>query len=99
MTAGDLLSRTLRNTGYCLPTDRDELVERMVAAGEIVFDKRARCEDAIGVVTTRKAYRLSRGKCRACGCTDARGCDEGCAWVEPDLCSACVAQRPGERHE
>lgn len=28
--------------------------------------------------------------CRRCGCTDALGCPDGCAWVEPDLCSACV---------
>lgn len=28
--------------------------------------------------------------CRVCGCTDAWGCDEGCEWVEADLCSACV---------
>jgi hypothetical protein len=30
------------------------------------------------------------GVCRVCNCTDAFGCDEGCEWVEPDLCSACV---------
>lgn len=28
--------------------------------------------------------------CRECGCTDARGCLEGCWWVEPDLCSSCA---------
>lgn len=27
--------------------------------------------------------------CRWCGCTDEAGCDEGCSWVERDLCSAC----------
>lgn len=27
--------------------------------------------------------------CRVCGCTERRGCAEGCFWVEPDLCSAC----------
>jgi len=28
--------------------------------------------------------------CRVCGCTDEWGCDEGCEWVEWDLCSACA---------
>ena len=27
--------------------------------------------------------------CRGCGCTDERGCEEGCSWAEPDLCSSC----------
>lgn len=30
-------------------------------------------------------------RCRECGCTDTQACDEGCWWVEPDLCSNCVA--------
>lgn len=30
--------------------------------------------------------------CRACGCTDLTGCDAGCEWVAPDLCSACVGE-------
>jgi hypothetical protein len=29
-------------------------------------------------------------RCRVCRCTDEDGCDGGCSWVEPDLCSACV---------
>jgi PRTRC genetic system protein A len=28
--------------------------------------------------------------CRVCGCTDSHGCDNGCSWVEPDLCSNCA---------
>lgn len=31
-------------------------------------------------------------QCRECGCTDNSACDEGCAWVEPDLCSACAPE-------
>lgn len=27
--------------------------------------------------------------CEVCGCTDSWGCDEGCAWAEPGLCTAC----------
>lgn len=29
-------------------------------------------------------------KCVQCGCTDEYGCDGGCAWVAPNLCSECV---------
>lgn len=32
--------------------------------------------------------------CRVCGCTDDAACEGGCYWVEPDLCSACVARVP-----
>lgn len=43
---------------------------------------------------------VSPARCRVCGCTDhdCSGCirrtGEPCHWVEPDLCSACVAQDP-----
>lgn len=30
--------------------------------------------------------------CRVCGCTDACGCEEGCWWVAPGLCSSCAPQ-------
>jgi ASCH domain len=42
--------------------------------------------------TFRSPIRRKR-KCRVCGCTDEWGCDEGCEWVELDLCSACVAKQ------
>jgi hypothetical protein len=29
--------------------------------------------------------------CRGCGCDDDAACAGGCSWVEPDLCSSCVA--------
>jgi hypothetical protein len=28
--------------------------------------------------------------CRVCRCTEERGCEEGCWWVQPGLCSSCV---------
>lgn len=28
--------------------------------------------------------------CRACGCTDDRGCPGGCWWVHDDVCSQCA---------
>lgn len=30
--------------------------------------------------------------CRVCGCSDAWGCDGGCWWTRPDLCSSCEDQ-------
>ncbi len=27
--------------------------------------------------------------CAVCGCTDEHACPGGCAWVAPNLCSAC----------
>lgn len=30
-------------------------------------------------------------KCRVCGCTDDRPCENGCYWVEARLCSVCRA--------
>lgn len=31
--------------------------------------------------------------CRVCGCTELLPCYGGCAWVKPDLCSACVTDK------
>jgi len=38
---------------------------------------------------------VSSGTCRVCGCTDARACLGGCAWVDPEhtVCSACLDRR------
>lgn len=33
--------------------------------------------------------------CRQCGCSDWMSCDEGCWWVEPDLCSRCAVVGSG----
>lgn len=30
------------------------------------------------------------GVCRVCGCTEFTACENGCSWVEADLCSACL---------
>lgn len=30
--------------------------------------------------------------CRTCGCTDMSGCEQGCFWIEADLCSACLGK-------
>ena len=34
--------------------------------------------------------------CRACGCTDAKGCEVGCAWAEDfyNICTRCASTAP-----
>jgi len=32
---------------------------------------------------------LEERRCRVCGCTDDDACEDGCSWVEDDLCSSC----------
>jgi protein gp37 len=34
--------------------------------------------------------------CRVCGCTENNACDEGCWWVEEDLCSSCIGKKTPE---
>lgn len=38
----------------------------------------------------------SLGTCRVCGCDDEWGCEAGCSWAEPDLCSSCVRELDGK---
>lgn len=38
-----------------------------------------------------------RQACRVCGCSHYDPCEEGCWWVESDLCSACARRPEGER--
>ncbi len=33
--------------------------------------------------------RVDGPACRICGCTMHMACEDGCAWIEADLCSAC----------
>lgn len=33
---------------------------------------------------------LSFHNCRVCSCNSIRRCEEGCYWIEKDLCSSCV---------
>lgn len=37
---------------------------------------------------------MSAGRhvCRVCGCWELAACEDGCWWVEDDLCSACDPQ-------
>ena len=35
--------------------------------------------------------------CRKCGCTEDAACEEGCSWVEEDLCSQCVEPAPATK--
>ncbi len=35
-------------------------------------------------------------KCRVCGCTQYNACEDGCYWVEEDLCSKCAEKMKEE---
>ena len=35
-----------------------------------------------------------RQSCRVCGCSAYDPCQDGCWWVESDLCSTCAAKPP-----
>jgi hypothetical protein len=35
-----------------------------------------------------RAYGLPA--CRECGCTEHAACNDGCGWIEPELCSTCA---------
>lgn len=41
---------------------------------------------------------MSDAACFMCGCTDSVGCDEGCYWVGPELCSVCAGVTPATTH-
>lgn len=43
-----------------------------------------------GMLDGEEAPAEAMRTCRGCGCTDEWGCDNGCWWVEADLCSNCV---------
>jgi|GEM_PF-6058338 len=54
-------------------------------------------EDHIEHVAPEERVRV----CRVCGCTDEWGCEEGCFWMESDLCSSCAgatSTNSGARH-
>ena len=42
-------------------------------------------------MTPRQRPSTRRWACRTCGCTEARACPGGCAWVGYKLCSECAS--------
>lgn len=45
-------------------------------------------------MTKRKRKRA--GVCRVCGCRQECACQQGCYWVETDLCSVCAERESPE---
>ncbi len=43
----------------------------------------------VAAVATPTAEWLDEHTCQECGCTDEAGCEAGCWWTEPGLCSQC----------
>lgn len=50
-------------------------------------------DEALNQLRDEFRYRAEEprnGVCVGCGCTEERACADGCSWVRPGLCSACV---------
>lgn len=72
--------------GMVLSEERDwELLHRGEAPSIV-----PRTDESLAWLREHDA-KMTRGRrCRECGCTDNFACDDGCEWVEDDLCSRCV---------
>ena len=93
------LSLTAPELAKALGVDERAVVGHLAAlcAAEIVYPSEGLKgwyylpENLEGEVRALFAKLMDETPCRLCGCTDSWGCDEGCWWVEPDLCSSCAA--------
>lgn len=48
------------------------------------------CEQRVVCALTFSPEGMPDGRyCRSCGCSDLDACEDGCWWVEDDLCSVC----------
>jgi hypothetical protein len=96
--SGQFLCTVLTAQDYDLPTalrdlaaqleqvDRDSILAVTVRDGEDGM-----CEERTWQILAFVNDEPTR-RCRVCGCTDAHGCEDGCYWVEADLCSQCVGK-------
>ena len=69
------------------PAEWADFVARFEAAAEAAGFAPAECA---AYVRYRASEVLGFPVCRECGCTDFTACDDGCEWVDIDLCSACA---------
>jgi ParB/RepB/Spo0J family partition protein len=52
--------------------------------------------DTVTLKPSGKAKAIEEERsCRVCGCTDEEALDDGCSWIEGDLCSACADKAKG----
>lgn len=56
----------------------------------VTIAEETRKDDATIGATYWKVTTDPAQACRVCGCTWDHGCDDGCSWVEVDLCSSCA---------
>lgn len=81
-------------------TDRPEIRVRVGVYGhfmdvpaEMVFDDLGPFVDQYAVDSSQSSEIRT---CRICGCTDSNGCENGCFWVDDDLCSNCGPVPPAQ---
>lgn len=67
-----------------------ELPDREVVVSELGVISLRVVDDGWAVLVFRPVDSNIR-VCKACGCTDDLGCNGGCRWVKPGLCSSCDA--------
>ena len=83
------------------PADGEDLTEPCDVCGRAVRPGEARIVGGLllcpGCGVEGRLAELGIATCRACGCSDLAGCEEGCWWVEADLCSACAQPGQGAR--
>jgi hypothetical protein len=79
------------NWGNSAPSDKHRSAAAIVARDAKVRERDVREGGRLlmGELYTFAGVRA----CRVCGCTDDAACEEGCSWVEADLCSACVPKK------
>lgn len=71
---------------WCVQSDSDDLLFAIVGSLVRTYQGELDARTMLTLIAQRIPF------CRECGCTDDRACGEGCEWVEPGLCSACVRE-------
>jgi len=91
-----------------IDTDQPEIRVRvgvyghhMTIPAELVFDGLGPFVEAIDISEPEDIEPLPfadqfERTCRVCGCTDEHGCENGCFWVDDDLCSNCGPVPPAK---
>ena len=62
------------------PSDIAILEEMFPIREEVILDEESRCD-------------CGGPHCEVCGCCDHNGCEGGCIWASPTLCSRCALEQ------
>lgn len=78
---------------HLVTEDRLQELAEASNAGGVVRLSAAELAQLLDHITTLSEVLLAElgAFCRVCGCTEHTPCEDGCWWVEADLCSSCAA--------